>query len=125
MNIYESAEDYLETMLMLREENGFIRSLDISKHLGVTKPSVSYAVKTLKENGYITVDENKLITLKPSGLEIAERVYNRHKKLTNFFVLLGVDVKTAREDACKIEHDISEDSFNAICKMSDKLSSQK
>lgn len=125
MNIYESAEDYLETMLMLREENGFIRSLDIAKHLGVTKPSVSYAVKTLKENGYITVDENKLITLTPSGLEIAERVYNRHKKLTNFFVLLGVDVKTAREDACKIEHDISEDSFNAICKMSDKLSSQK
>lgn len=125
MNIYESAEDYLETMLMLREENGFIRSLDIAKHLGVTKPSVSYAVKTLKENGYITVDENKLITLTPSGLEIAERVYNRHKKLTSFFVLLGVDVKTAREDACKIEHDISEDSFNAICKMSDKLSSQK
>lgn len=125
MNIYESAEDYLETMLMLREEHGFIRSLDIANHLGVTKPSVSYAVKKLKENGYINVDENKLITLAKSGLEIAERIYDRHKKLTKFFTLLGVDEKIAREDACKIEHDISEDSFNAICKMSEKMATEK
>ncbi|NCB50336.1 MAG: metal-dependent transcriptional regulator [Clostridia bacterium] len=116
MNIRRSAEDYLETMLILQEKFGYIRSIDIADQLGVKKPSVSYATKRLKENGYITMDSDSFITLTRSGLEIASRMYERHKVLTELFISLGVDAETAREDACKIEHDISEQSFDAICK---------
>ena len=115
MKILKASEDYLETMLMLQEEHGFIRSIDIAEHLGVTKPSVSYATKRLRENGYITMDRDGLITLTDSGMEIASRIYNRHKRLTEFLTHLGVDPVTAREDACKIEHDLSDASFEAIC----------
>ena len=114
MKIQKSSEDYLETMLMLREEHGYIRSVDIAAHLGVTKPSVSYATKRLRENGYITMDKDGLITLTESGLEIAERIYERHKVLTQLLISLGVSPQTAREDACKIEHDLSPESFAAI-----------
>ena len=110
----ESSEDYLEAMLMMQEKHGFIRSIDIAAELGVTKPSVSYATKRLRENGYITMDKDGLITLTPAGMEIASRVYDRHKTLTHFFMHLGVDEKTAREDACKVEHDLSQVTYEAI-----------
>jgi Mn-dependent DtxR family transcriptional regulator len=116
MQILKASEDYLEMMLMLMEKHGYIRSIDIAAELNVTKPSVSYATKRLRENGYITMDKDGLITLTDSGMEIASRIYERHKLLTEFLVRLGVDEKTAREDACKIEHDISEKTFAAICR---------
>ncbi len=115
MKIRQSAEDYLEMMLMLKEKHGYIRSVDIAEELGVKKPSVSYATKRLRENGYITMDSDSLITLTETGLKIAERMYERHKTLTELFMALGVDEETAREDACKIEHDLSDKSFDAIC----------
>jgi len=114
MNIHESAEDYLEAILMLQEEKGYARSVDIAARLNVTKPSVSFAMKRLRENGYITMDQENLIALTDQGMEIAHRIYDRHKILTAFLQQLGVDPQTAREDACKIEHDISEETFAAI-----------
>lgn len=114
MKILRASEDYLEAMLMMQEKHGFIRSIDIAAELGVTKPSVSYATKRLRENGYITMDKDGLITLTPAGMEIASRVYDRHKTLTQFFMHLGVDEKTAREDACKVEHDLSQVTYEAI-----------
>ena len=102
MKIQKASEDYLESMLMMREEHGYIRSIDVAEHLGVTKPSVSYATKRLRENGYITMDRDGLITLTDTGMEIAERIYTRHKLLSQFLMRLGVSEKTAREDACKI-----------------------
>ncbi len=115
VQILKSSEDYLEAMLMAKEQHGYIRSIDIALMLGVTKPSVSYATKRLRENGYITMDKDGLITLTPKGMEIAERIYRRHKALTHLLMQLGVPEKTAREDACRIEHDISEETFRAIC----------
>jgi Mn-dependent DtxR family transcriptional regulator len=115
MKIQQSAEDYLETMLMLEEEYGYIRSIDIAKHLGVTKPSVSYAVKRLKESGYINMEANGPITLAPAGYKIAKRIYERHKALTAFLAKLGVSTEQAEEDACKIEHVISHETYVAIC----------
>ena len=116
MRILESSEDYLEAMLMMQEKHGFIRSIDIAAELGVTKPSVSYATKRLRENGYITMDKTGLITLEPSGLAIAQEMLDRHRTLTDFLVRLGVDRDTAETDACKIEHDISPQTFAAICR---------
>ncbi len=121
MTIQKSAEDYLEAMLMMKEQHGYIRSVDVAEQLGVTKPSVSYATKRLRENGYITMDRSGFITLTESGKEIADRIYCRHKALTEFFISLGVNPETAREDACKIEHDISQESFDALCAHSDQL----
>ena len=114
MRILESSEDYLEAMLMMQERFGYIRSIDIANELNVTKPSVSYATKRLRQNGYITMDKEGLITLTESGLAIAERVYERHKTLSSFFMKLGVDEETALEDACKVEHDLSEQTYEAI-----------
>lgn len=116
MNSQKSTEDYLEAMLMLKEKRGFIRSVDVANLLGVTKPSVSYATKRLRENGYITMDEGNFITLTADGMEIADRIYTRHKTLTDFFIRLGVDAAMAREDACKVEHDLSEETFQALCR---------
>lgn len=112
--IHESSENYLEAMLMLQEEKGFIRSVDVAEKLGVKKPSVSYATKRLRESGYITMDESGLISLTEMGLEVAARMYTRHKLLSEFLMRLGVDEATAREDACRLEHDLSEASFEAI-----------
>ena len=95
MKIQKSAEDYLEAMLMMKEKHGFIRSMDVAEQLHVTKPSVTYTTKRLRENGYITMDKDGLITLTDSGMEIADRIYTRHKLLTEFFVHLGVDEQTA------------------------------
>ncbi len=114
MKIRESAEDYLEMILMLSESKGEVRSIDIAAGLGVTKPSVSVAMKHLRENGLIRMDESSLITLTDEGLIIARRVYNRHKTITRFLMQLGVDEETAKEDACKIEHDLSPATFEAI-----------
>ena len=125
MKIQQSAEDYLETMLILEEKYGYIRSIDIAKHLGVTKPSVSYAVKRLKESGYINMEANGPITLAPPGRKIATRIYERHKALRTFLELLGVDPETAEEDACKIEHVISHDTYVAICKHVNQYSDVK
>lgn len=114
MNIHESAEDYLEAILRLKESKGYARSVDIALMLGVTKPSVSFAMKKLRENGFIHMDEDNLITLTEAGQEIALRVYDRHKTIMSFLMSIGVSEETAREDACKIEHDISEESFAAL-----------
>ena len=116
MEIHESAEDYLETILILNERLGQVRSIDIATEMNYTKPSISVAMKKLRENGYIQVDHDGFITLTPVGREIAASIYNRHKVLTNFFVSLGVNEKTAAEDACRIEHDLSEETFDKIMK---------
>lgn len=114
MKIQQSAENYLETILMLSQKNGSVRSIDIANELGFSKPSVSIAMKNLRENGYIDVMGDGSIVLLPPGKEIAERLYMRHTVLTECFTLLGVSKETAAEDACKIEHILSEESFNAI-----------
>ena len=115
MKILRASEDYLEAMLIMKNRRGYIRSIDIAEYLGVTKPSVTYTTKRLRENGYITMDVDGLITLTDSGMEIATKMLQRHHTLTNFLVELGVDPVTAEEDACKMEHDISDQTFKAIC----------
>ena len=114
MNIYESAENYLETILSLHETQGLVRSIDIANHLHFSKPSVSVAMKKLRESGYIEVDKEGYISLLPTGEEIARRIYERHKLLTQFFIHLGVSPDVAAADACKIEHDLSEETFQKI-----------
>lgn len=120
MNIHESAEDYLEAILMLCKENGSARSVDIAAHLGVTKPSVSFAMKRLRENGYILMAEDNRITLTPQGEAIASRMLERHNLLSSFLIRLGVSEAVARVDACKIEHDLSDETFEAIRKHADR-----
>jgi DtxR family Mn-dependent transcriptional regulator len=117
MKIQESAENYLETILVLKNKNGAVRSIDIANELGFSKPSVSVAMKNLRENGYIEVDSSGYITLLDSGRRIAEKIYERHTTLSKWLVSLGVDAKTAAEDACRIEHIISSESFEAIKKI--------
>ncbi|HCU08668.1 MAG TPA: DNA-binding protein [Clostridiales bacterium] len=114
MNIMKSSEDYLEMMLMLKEKKGYIRSVDIAAELGVTKPSVSYATKRLRENGYISMNAEGLIELTDSGMEIAKKIYRRHKVIAQFLMSIGVKESIACEDACKIEHDISPQTFQAL-----------
>ena len=114
MQILKSSEDYREAMLMMQERHGYRRSIDIAAELGVTKPSVSYATKRLRENGYITMDREGLITLTDKGMAIASRIYERHKLLTCFLERIGVSAQTARADACKLEHDISDETFEAM-----------
>ena len=121
MKIQKASEDYLEAMLMMQEKHGYIRSIDVAEQLGVTKPSVSYATKRLRENGYITMDPDGLITLTDMGLEIAERMYERHKLLSRLLIRLGVSEEVAMEDACKIEHDLSAETFAAIRRHAEKL----
>ena len=116
MKILRASEDYLEAMLIMKDKHGYVRSIDVADHLGVTKPSVTYTTKRLRENGYLSMDGNGLLTLTESGDEIARRMYDRHKMLTEFFVPIGVSEETAREDACKIEHDLSDESYRAMCR---------
>lgn len=110
----ESGEMYLETILILSKKSESVRSIDISEHMGYSKPSVSRAVGLLKNRGLILVDPAGLITLTEEGRRIAENIYDRHNTLTELLVMVGVDPETAAEDACKIEHYISEKSFRAI-----------
>lgn len=114
MKINQSTEDYLETMLILQNEKGYIRSVDIAERMGVTKPSVSFAARKLRESGYINMEPNGPIVLTPPGLELATRVYERHQALEKFLILLGVEKQQAAEDACLIEHVISNDTFLAV-----------
>lgn len=114
MKIQESAENYLETILVIQNRKGQVRSIDIANELNFSKPSISNAMKQFRENGYINVDENGYITLTKDGHEIAEHVYERHLILTRFLMQLGVDEQTAKEDACRIEHVISKESFDKI-----------
>ena len=120
--IGKSAEDYLESMIILKEKNGYTRSIDIATFLGVTKPSVSNAMKRLREEGYIEMNRSGFITVTEKGMEIADKIYTRHKKLTDFFVALGVNEEVAEDDACKIEHDLSDETFDAICSHIEKFS---
>lgn len=114
MKIQESAENYLETVLMLRQRKGFVRSIDIANEMGFSKPSVSIAMKNLKENGYITIDDGGMISLTDKGREIAEKTYERHTLFTEWLIRLGVSPDMAAEDACRMEHAVSEESFAAI-----------
>lgn len=121
MKIQQSAENYIETIYMLIKKHGSVRSIDIANELGFSKPSVSIAMKNLRENGYIDVMGDGTITLLPPGKEIAEGLYMRHTILSECLTRLGVSEETAVEDACKIEHILSEESFNAIKSHLDKL----
>ena len=116
MELFESGEDYLERILILQERMGKVRSIDIANDMGFSKPSISIAMKKLREGGFINIDDNGYITLTQSGEEIATRIYERHQVLTQLFMSLGVDEEIAKKDACKIEHDLSEETFKAIKK---------
>ena len=115
MVIHESAEDYLESILVLQEQYGQVRSIDIVNHLGFSKPSVIIAMKKLRESGYISMASDGSITLNDSGLEIARKVYGRHKVITRLFTIMGVSQEQAAVDACKVEHDLSAETFARIC----------
>ena len=114
MKIKESAENYLETVLMLKNKNGHVRSIDVANELGFTKPSVSVAMKNFREEGYVVIDADGGIQLTDKGLEIAERVFERHGVVAQALMLIGVDEETAYEDSCKIEHDISQQTFEKL-----------
>lgn len=114
MKIQESAEMYLETILVLSQKSRYVRSIDIACELDYKKPSVSVAMKNLRENGLITTDDEGHITLTEKGKEIAETIYERHTLISDWLIRLGVDKTTAAEDACRMEHVISKDSFEAI-----------
>ena len=116
MNIHKSAEDYLEKILMIGEQKGYVRSVDIANGLSVSKPSVSVAMKHLREDGYIIMDKDNYITLTETGMEIARRIYDRHKALTEILIRIGVSPEVAQQDACKVEHDISAETYDAIVK---------
>lgn len=111
MKIQESAEDYLEAILVIQERKGNVRSIDVAHHLNFSKPSVSRAMSLLRENGYVQMDKDGLLSLTDAGMEIASRIYERHRLLTEWLTVLGVSPDVAAEDACRIEHDISEETF--------------
>ncbi|MBQ3477309.1 MAG: metal-dependent transcriptional regulator [Clostridia bacterium] len=125
MRIHKSAEDYLEMILRLNEEKGYARSVDIATGLGVSKPSVSVAMKQLREGNYIVMDKDNYITLTDTGMEIAQRIYERHKVLTRMLTMIGVDEKTAEDDACKVEHDISVQTFTALKDQLEKMEAKR
>ena len=122
MRLQESGEMYLESIYVLSKAQGTVRSIDISEYMGYSKPSVSRAVNLLKNGGYITMDKDNLISLTESGMEIAQKIFERHTLIANLLIRLGVSEKTAAEDACKLEHAISDESFEALKRyVSDKL----
>ena len=114
MKIKDSAENYLEAILMIKKEKGNVRSIDVANELGFSKPSVSVAMKNFREDGYISIDGDGSISLTKKGLEIAERIYERHNVIAKALIALGVDEQTAFEDSCKIEHDISQQTFEKL-----------
>lgn len=120
MKIQESAENYLETILILKQRKGAVRSIDIVNELEFTKPSVSVAMKNLREHGYVIMDSDGYLELTDKGLEIAEKIYERHTLISSWLITLGVDPKVAVDDACRIEHVISSESFEAIKKHTGK-----
>ena len=120
MRIQESGEMYLETILRLSQQSGHVRAIDVGEEMGYSKPSVSRAMSLLKQGEYIVIDKDGAITLTNAGREIAEKIYARHTLITNFLISIGVDAETAAEDACKMEHGISDASFEAIQKLVEK-----
>ncbi|MBR1780232.1 MAG: metal-dependent transcriptional regulator [Oscillospiraceae bacterium] len=114
MAVHKSGEDYLEAILMIQNQKGVCRSIDVVHHLGVSKPSVSVAMSNLREDGMITTDEDGFLHFTDAGRALAESVYARHCLLTEFLTFIGVDEAVAKEDACKIEHDISPTSYQAL-----------
>ncbi len=114
MKLLESGENYLKRILILSTKNEHVRSIDLAKDMGFSKPSVSIGLKKLKESGYVEVDDKGFVTLTERGYEVASSTLERHETLTAFFVSLGVDEETAKDDACKVEHDLSEETFEAI-----------
>jgi Mn-dependent DtxR family transcriptional regulator len=114
MKIQESAEDYLEAILHLQSKLGQVRSIDVVHHLGLSKPSVSVYLKNLRVNGYINVDDKGYLSLTDEGMKIASKIYERHLVLAKFFMALGVSEETAYEDACRTEHDLSDETFQAL-----------
>lgn len=116
MSIHESGQMYLETIYILSQNKSYVRAIDVGEHLGYSKPSVSRAMSILKKGGYVLVDTDGAITLTESGMEVAQTMYTRHIVLSEMLMRLGVDEKTATEDACRIEHVISEESFLAVKK---------
>lgn len=114
MNMKESAQNYLETILILSKKNGSVRSIDVANYMNYTKASISVAMKHLREDAYIETDSDGKITLTPKGKEIAEMLYERHQVIADILIALGVSEQTAYEDSCKIEHDLSEESFEKI-----------
>jgi len=121
MSVHESGEMYLEAILVLSQKNGFVRSIDVSEYLGYSKPSVSRAMGILRSGEYIIVDKDGAITLTDAGREIAEKIYARHTLLTKLLVKLGVSEETAAADACKLEHAVSDESFEAIKRFTAQL----
>ena len=117
MSLYESGEMYLESILVLSREGKSIRAIDLCEYMGYSKPSVSRALGILKKSGHIQVDKSGHLSLTDEGKIVAEKIYERHKILTEFLIKIGVNTNTASDDACKIEHHISDESFNAIKKM--------
>ena len=111
MKLYASGEDYLEAILMLQKKNGMVRSIDLARHMEVSKPSVSHAIKTLREGGFLTMDEDYCLHLTEVGREVAEKIYERHLFFMEQLIAAGVDPETAEADACRIEHIISDESF--------------
>lgn len=120
MHLQESGEMYLETIYILSKKSSYVRSIDVGEYMGYSKPSVSRAVSILKKGGYVVMDNNGHLTLTYTGLEIAQKIYERHTTLTDFLIRLGVNEKTAAEDACKMEHDISDETFAAMKKHAEK-----
>lgn len=114
MKIYASGEDYLEAVLVLQKEKGMVRSVDLARHMGFSKPSISHAVGVLKNGGFLTVDEDGYLHLTEDGREVAEKIYERHQFFTEQLVAAGVDRETAERDACRIEHAISEETFQKL-----------
>lgn len=117
LSVHKSSEDYLEAILLIQQKRGCVRSIDIVNLLGFSKPSVSVAMKKLRENNYIIMDGEGYITLTDSGMEIAQKILEKHNFIAELLILLGVNESTAYEDSCKIEHDISEESFIALKKL--------
>lgn len=124
MPIHESGEDYLESILKLQEQGKAVRAIDIVSDLGYSKPSVSVAMKKLRESGYIQVDSLGVITLTDEGRAVAGRTWERHRTLTGFFVALGVDPQVAEQDACKVEHDLSDETFDKLLRHARKHSKE-
>jgi Mn-dependent DtxR family transcriptional regulator len=122
MDIHESGEMYLETILTLKNKNQYVRSIDIANALNYSKPSVSRGMKILKEANYITIDDKGYIEFTDEGYKLAEEVYNRHQALTQFLVLIGVDKEQAENDACRIEHVISKETYYCIANFVKKQS---
>lgn len=125
MQIHESAENYLETIYILKNKTGYVRPIDICNDLGYSKPTISVAMKQFKENGYIEKDEDGYITLTEKGESIAKKMYERHVTIAEFFKSIGVDEETAYKDSCKIEHDISESTFECMKNHYEKFTGKK